>query len=101
VHAPAARFRRRRIDADRRCRTARPARRRPGTHREPNNIFGGEFCAGANATEAFMGLWGWADANCDLRFPYICEIAREWLRQAAPPGPARLQAPACPGALRP
>ncbi len=48
-----------------------------------------------------MGLWGWADANCDLRFPYICEIAREWLRQAAPPGPARLQAPACPGALRP
>lgn len=46
---------------------------RPGTHREPNNVFGGEFCAGANATEAFEGLWGWADANCDLAFPFICE----------------------------
>jgi hypothetical protein len=48
---------------------------RPGTHREPNNIAGGEDCAGANATQMFEGLWGWADANCNLKFPYICETA--------------------------
>jgi hypothetical protein len=53
---------------------ATPCRLRPGTHREPNNIFGREMCAGANATEAYEGLWGWADANCDLPMPYICEL---------------------------
>jgi hypothetical protein len=53
-------------------------RLRPGTHREPNNISGREMCGGANATQAYEGLWGWADANCDLPMPYICELSGGW-----------------------
>lgn len=46
----------------------------PGSHQEPNNIFPAEDCAGANATQAFGGTWGWADINCYRTAPYICEV---------------------------
>jgi hypothetical protein len=52
---------------------------RPGSHPEPNNVFPPEDCAGANASVAWGGAWGWADARCTLRAPFICELP--------PPGP--------------
>jgi hypothetical protein len=45
----------------------------PGPHLEPNNIFPPENCAGANFTQSYGGLYGWADAGCFLSFPFICE----------------------------
>ena len=30
-----------------------------------------------NFTEKFNGAWGWADANCDEEFVYICKMIRE------------------------
>lgn len=42
---------------------------------EPNNIFGGENCVAANFSQAVaaQGVWGWADARCNLSMPYVCE----------------------------
>jgi hypothetical protein len=45
---------------------------------EPNNLYGGEYCGCANATEAYQGLYGWADATCSTRGAFICKIVREW-----------------------
>jgi hypothetical protein len=45
----------------------------PGSHREPNNIYPPENCAGGNYSESYDDLYGWADAGCFLSFPFICE----------------------------
>ena len=56
----------------------------PGSHQEPNNVFLNETCACANATQAWPdGLYGWADAQCSLLMPFICEMGK-----AAPPPPS-------------
>jgi hypothetical protein len=56
----------------------------PGGHLEPNNIFPNETCGCANATQALPdGLYGWADAQCGLFMPFVCEMAA-----AVPPPPA-------------
>jgi hypothetical protein len=46
---------------------------------EPNNLYPSEACAVANASQAFddPAAWGWADASCGLRLPYICKIVGE------------------------
>ena len=50
---------------------------------EPNNIFGGEHCVGANSSErvAATGAWGWADMRCNLSFPFVCKTMGAQLRQ--------------------
>jgi hypothetical protein len=46
---------------------------------EPNNLGPPETCAVANASQAFdePAAWGWADANCGLRLPFICKLQCE------------------------
>ena len=46
---------------------------------EPNNLVPPEVCAAANASQAFdePSAWGWADAPCGIRLPYICKTLRE------------------------
>jgi hypothetical protein len=45
---------------------------------EPNQVFGGEYCGGANFTElTSQGIWGWADTQCNKRSPIICRESRE------------------------
>ena len=44
---------------------------------EPNNLYGGEYCGGANATEAYEGRYGWADVACNKRGAFICKVIRE------------------------
>ena len=44
---------------------------------EPNNQFGPEYCAVCNATQAYGGAFGWADANCNQRFAQMCRIQGE------------------------
>jgi hypothetical protein len=36
-----------------------------------------EFCSGANASQARVNAWGWADVKCDLNFTAICRIAKK------------------------
>lgn len=43
---------------------------------EPNNIFGDENCVAANSTEAFEGVYGWSDAHCSRKLPFVCKIIR-------------------------
>jgi hypothetical protein len=57
----------------------------PGQHREPNNVFPAEDCAGANRTEAYGGAWGWADANCYSVRMSLCEVA---FPSPPPPSPS-------------
>ena len=45
--------------------------------REPNNAAGNEFCAGADATLAYDGAWGWADYSCSGMWPFICRMQGE------------------------
>jgi hypothetical protein len=47
----------------------------PGQHPEPNNVFPPEDCAGANASQAYDGSWGWSDEDCATRAPFVCEVA--------------------------
>ncbi len=42
---------------------------------EPNNLFGNEYCAGANATELLLdGVFGWSDDECSRKTPFICKM---------------------------
>ena len=50
---------------------------RPGSHKEPNNIFPPEHCAVANGTQAYDGAFGWADMQCNNAAPFICECPCE------------------------
>ncbi len=49
----------------------------PQNIKEPNNLVPQEMCAGANYTELLNGTWGWADTNCNSKFPYICKTLRK------------------------
>jgi hypothetical protein len=53
---------------------------------EPNNLYGGEFCGAANATERHGGAYGWADVSCNRPGAFMCKIIREWpmLKHALP-----------------
>lgn len=45
---------------------------------EPNQVFGNEYCGGANYTElTSQGIWGWADTQCNRRAPIMCRDARK------------------------
>ena len=55
----------------------------PGQHQEPNNIFREEYCAGANRSEAYGGVFGWSDENCARPSIFMCEI-----EQKSPPPPS-------------
>ncbi len=48
---------------------------------EPNNLVAPELCAAANASQAYdePSTWGWADANCTIRMPFMCKTLRKWL----------------------
>jgi hypothetical protein len=50
----------------------------PDYLKEPNNLFGQEYCAGANASEMTGGLFGWSDERCTVQAPYMCKVTREW-----------------------
>jgi hypothetical protein len=58
---------------------------KPGTHMEPNNVYVPENCAGANVTEAYDGAWGWADNNCNMLAPFICQVP---FAEPPPPSPS-------------
>jgi hypothetical protein len=47
----------------------------PDFVREPNNMFGYEYCAGANASEATNGAFGWSDESCSTMAPFMCKIS--------------------------
>jgi hypothetical protein len=67
---------------------------------EPNNLAGQEFCGGANSSEAWGAeqAFGWSDEDCEMRLPFMCKVASEWLPAKAPsPSHAgSLQAPRLP-----
>jgi hypothetical protein len=45
---------------------------------EPNNLyFPPELCIGANFSGSYEGAAGWADANCGMKYPIMCRLARE------------------------
>jgi hypothetical protein len=48
-----------------------------GNVSEPDNAFPQENCAVANFTEAFDGVWGWADTRCSNNFIFVCKVIRE------------------------
>lgn len=51
---------------------------------EPNNLyFPPELCIGANFSGSFEGAAGWADANCGMKYPIMCRLARGWLAPAS------------------
>jgi hypothetical protein len=54
----------------------------PGNIAEPNSLVPGENCGVSNHTQSYGNVWGWADANCDNEFPFICEIPSEPPRHA-------------------
>ena len=54
----------------------------PGPINEPNNRFGNELCAVANATQAYGNAWGWADTKCSGMYISMC-IVRGELQAAA------------------
>lgn len=44
---------------------------------EPNNLyFPPEMCTAGNFTQTFEGAAGWADANCGMKYPIMCRLAR-------------------------
>jgi hypothetical protein len=49
---------------------------------EPNNWKAPEYCAVANATQAYTTAWGWSDQNCDDKYIFMCKIA-----PSPPPSP--------------
>jgi hypothetical protein len=58
---------------------------------DPNNMFGDEFCCGANYTEARNNSWGWADTRCDRPSSYMCKQLGECA--------SRVPEPCCPPSL--
>ncbi len=44
---------------------------------EPNNIAGSETCGAGNMTQSYAQAAGWADADCNLKLPFMCELRRE------------------------
>jgi hypothetical protein len=48
---------------------------------EPNNVYAPENCAASNYSQAFgqPSAWGWSDARCRTKLPFICRTMRELL----------------------
>jgi hypothetical protein len=46
----------------------------PGAITEPNNITGTEMCGLGNYSQTYGSAWGWADADCSTRAPFICKV---------------------------
>lgn len=44
---------------------------------EPNNLYGGEYCGGANSTEKHNGAYGWSDVTCSKRGAFMCKVIRK------------------------
>jgi hypothetical protein len=49
----------------------------PGNIAEPNSLVPGENCGVCNYTQSYGNAWGWADANCDNEFAFLCKIPSE------------------------
>jgi hypothetical protein len=41
---------------------------------QPDSRTGMELCAGANFSMSYQGAWGWADAPCGRKAPFICRL---------------------------
>jgi hypothetical protein len=41
---------------------------------EPDNRFGGEFCAVANFSQSYRQAWGWSDTACNQMFGFMCRL---------------------------
>ncbi len=55
---------------------------------EPNNDPALQLCGAGNYTQAYGNAWGWADANCGTKLPFICKmIPFGALGGAGPGGP--------------
>lgn len=50
-----------------------------GTFGEPNNLQGQENCGAANASQAYDSAFGWMDANCNIKMPFLCRLNSGWL----------------------
>lgn len=44
---------------------------------EPNNLAGSETCAAGNLTQSYGQASGWADADCNIKLPFMCKIRRK------------------------
>ncbi len=49
----------------------------PDGRAEPNNRFPPENCGASNMSQLANGAGGWADANCQVKLPFICKMIRE------------------------
>ena len=67
------------------------------TSPEPNGKTKNEMCLMANYTQAYNGSFGWADANCNNKYIFMCRIMSEWRRLGGTPptanGACRLRGP--------
>jgi hypothetical protein len=54
---------------------------------EPNNLAGTETCGAGNLTQSYGQASGWADADCNLKLPFMCRIRRGWPACQQPPSP--------------
>jgi hypothetical protein len=54
--------------------------------KEPNNLNAPELCGAANASQVYDNpeAWGWSDAHCTRRLPFICKAIREWCTTCVP-----------------
>ena len=43
-------------------------------YQEPNNRPAPQDCGVGNLSQAIGGLYGWADADCSMQLPFLCEI---------------------------
>lgn len=41
---------------------------------EPNNRPAPQDCGVGNLSQVVVGVYGWADADCSLQLPFVCEI---------------------------
>ena len=49
-----------------------------GDRAEPNNLMPQESCGAGNYSEAYDGIFGWADTRCTNSFVFMCKVMREW-----------------------
>jgi hypothetical protein len=55
------------------------------TSLQPDNFYMAENCGVANASETFVGAFGWSDCQCNITAPFMCKAARK-APHARPPG---------------
>jgi hypothetical protein len=49
--------------------------------KEPNNLDAPELCGAANSSQVYDNpeAWGWSDARCSKKLPFICKaIRKQW-----------------------